>query len=226
MNFYTLLRKGESHPVYCEDFAVTYQDETQCVLAVFDGCSSGKESMFASSLLGKIVRKNAHYKTLEGILQHTFEDLQKAKKNLKLHEEELLATVLIALYHKETAECELIAIGDGYLLVNDEITEIDQCNTPDYLAYYLQDDFEYWWSLQKNILKVKNPKRIGVSTDGIGSFKSNQADLPADFNPINYLFFDDQWTNLPTMLYRKANVLDKKHGFLPYDDLGVALLIL
>ncbi len=225
MNLYTLLRKGESHPVYCEDFAITHEDEAQCVVAVFDGCSSGTESHFASALLGKIIRKNASHRGLKNIFKHAFQDLKDAVATLALEEEEVLATALVACYDKQKQTCEILVVGDGFVLLNEEWIEIDQQNTPDYWGYYVKDTFEAWWKRQKNVYTIQNPTRVVVSTDGIDTFKSFQTDLPADFNPVQYLLFDDQWKHLPNMLYRKCTVLDKKYGFLPYDDIGIVMMI-
>ena len=59
MKIYTHLSSGKYHPVYGEDF-LYYQllRKKFLVGAVMDGCSSGKESYFASSLYGKSLRKS------------------------------------------------------------------------------------------------------------------------------------------------------------------------
>jgi hypothetical protein len=223
MKTYSLLRKGEAHPVYCEDFLWTFENETQAVGAVFDGCSGGKESHFASALIGKTLRNYATLPTLKAMVKATFQDLKKIVKLLNLDaEDELLATVLLALYDKDTQKCEILVIGDGFVLIDDKLHEIDQNNQPDYLGYHLEDDFEIWWSTQR-IYRVEKPQKIAISTDGIDTFRTNKIDLPEDFNPINFLLFDSQWVNLPTMLHRKANILHTQYGYLPYDDIGVVL---
>ncbi len=226
MNTYQLVQKGESHPVYCEDFVMVHEATEKTTFAVLDGCSGGKESHFASALIGKLLRKNASDGTLKGILQKTFLDLQEIQKTMHLQEEELLATVLLGVYDKKTQYCEIIAIGDGYVLINNKLHEIDQQNTPDYWAYYLQDDFEKWWGRQV-IYTAQSPKRIAISTDGIDTFKSHKSkeDLPIDFNPVNFLLFDTQWANLPTMLTRKFKILHTQYGYQPFDDIGLILMM-
>jgi hypothetical protein len=219
---YTLLRKGESHTVYCEDFAITYEDNQKIVFAVLDGCSSGKESMFASALIGKVLRKNALQSSLKEIMRHTFADLKQTKKMLALTEDELLATVLLAMYDKQSENAEIIVVGDGFVLIDDRLEEIDQQNTPDYWGYYLEGEFEDWWRKQ-TIFKAEKPKRLAVSTDGIDTFRTHKMDLPADFMPKDFLLLHEQWANLPTMLTRKCNVLQTQYGYLPYDDVGVVM---
>jgi hypothetical protein len=157
-------------------------------------------------------------------MQHTFADLQQIQQSMGLEEEELLATVLLAVYDKPSNTCDIIAVGDGFVLINEELHEIDQQNTPDYWAYYLQDDFEKWWKNQK-IYHAQNPNRIAISTDGLGTFKTNKTDLPADFNPIDFLLFDTQWANLPTMLVRKFKILHTQYGYQPFDDIGLILMM-
>jgi len=223
MNTYLLLRKGESHPVYCEDFAMMHETPETLVFAVLDGCSSGTESHFASALIGKLLRKNAGLKDLKSIMQQTFIDLQEANKLLNLNDTELLATVLLGVYDKQTKYCEIIAVGDGFVLINDKLHEIDQQNMPDYWAYHLRGDFEHWWKKQ-TLYKVQNPQKIAISTDGLDTFKTNKMDLPADFDYVRFLLFDAQWANLPTMLARKFAVLHTQYGYKPFDDVGLILI--
>jgi hypothetical protein len=60
MKIYPLLRKGEMHPVFCEDFLVNLDiDHYFYMGAVLDGCSPATDSHFASTLLGKILKKIA-----------------------------------------------------------------------------------------------------------------------------------------------------------------------
>ena len=224
MNTYLLVKKGESHPIYCEDFVMKHETNEKIIFAVLDGCSSGIDSHFASALIGKTIRKNMLHGGLKEIMRHTFSDLKQMQVHLRLDEDELLATVLLGIYEKDTEKCEILAVGDGYVLLDDQLHEIDQHNMPDYLGYYLLDDFESWWQRQQ-IYRATHPQRIAISTDGIDTFRTYKTDLPENFHPIQYLLFDDQWKALPTMLARKANVLHSQYGYLPADDIGLVLMI-
>lgn len=60
MKIYSALKIGEFHPVFCEDFNVVEKlSENWMLIAVMDGCSSGKDSHFASALFGEIIKKIA-----------------------------------------------------------------------------------------------------------------------------------------------------------------------
>ena len=64
------------------------------------------------------------------------------------------------------------------------------------------------WSHNKNAAKNK-ARNIGSD------------DNPADFNPIEFLLLDDSLENTQNMLTRKVNILQKKYGYLPADDLSI-----
>jgi len=66
MKIYSTLNIGEFHTNYCEDFLIDTQIATdQKLVAVLDGCTMGTESVFASILFGKILRKIAKKKFYE-----------------------------------------------------------------------------------------------------------------------------------------------------------------
>ena len=60
MKFYELSHIGEFHVNHNEDFLVLEEaGSTRKLIAVMDGCSSGTDSYFASTLIGKLLRKIA-----------------------------------------------------------------------------------------------------------------------------------------------------------------------
>jgi len=60
MNVYSVLQIGEFHTNHCEDFLVIEPiTANEFLIAVLDGCTMGKESVFASMLYGKTLRKIA-----------------------------------------------------------------------------------------------------------------------------------------------------------------------
>jgi len=62
MKIYSTLTIGEFHTNYCEDFLVIEQiTNSEKLIAVLDGCTMGTESVFASMLYGKILRKIAKH---------------------------------------------------------------------------------------------------------------------------------------------------------------------
>jgi hypothetical protein len=188
VNSYTVRRRGENHPLYSEDFLYLHETDQFIYGAVFDGCSSGTDAHFSSSLLGKCLKKVLVFNTSpqlgDGSLrQHTYNVLHQVFSNLlfvistlKLSWEELLSTFLLVVYSKEKDEAIIIIMGDGVVAINSEIFIIDQNNAPDYPIYFLNqlqaDDFSSWIEKIATIYHASNPQNIAISTDGILSFRA------------------------------------------------------
>ncbi|MBL0742431.1 protein phosphatase 2C domain-containing protein [Chryseolinea lacunae] len=113
MKVYTTLHMGQHHINHCEDYLMIAEIGTNKFLyAVMDGCSTGTDSYFASTLIGKILRKIAkenYFKdfvekekrnsaqVLKIALKELFEALRDAKVRLQLAREEMLSTLVIAV---------------------------------------------------------------------------------------------------------------------------------
>ena len=238
MKIYSVVRKGELHPVYCEDFLIsTYVGESYYLGAVLDGCSSGEDSHFASALMGKLLKKigkdlsqeatplfetpmNAE-KIAESVLKKLFWELRDARKHLGLTNTEMLSTLILLVYDATSKQAFVIAIGDGMIAIDGKVHEIDQDNMPDYMAYHLNHSFDQWHQKQEHIFKIENPTEISISTDGIDTFRTHKTDNPADFDPIQFLLLDNMLENTQNMLTRKINILQKKYGYLPADDISI-----
>lgn len=242
MHIRNFLQKGEFHPVFCEDFLFhTQLDNKHYVAAVMDGCTSGRDSHFASSLTGKILKKvikELGYREFAGdippfqnwqlgdlgklILQELWEDFRKLKGQLHLEELELLSTLNLALVRPEEANAWNIIIGDGFMLADNTLHEIDQENKPDYLAYHLAEDFEAWYASLKNIHSFSDIRRLSIATDGLGSFEKLLKEKP-DFpdSVEKYLLWSSDYSDSPKALERKLDRLKVEFGLLATDDLGV-----
>lgn len=240
MTIYTLIKKGEMHPVFCEDFIYeTAIGNSYHLFAVMDGCSSGKDSHFASVLFGKAlakVSKEFSYSIWEKqeekfvavedisqqILKRVFEELKSVQANLGLQYLELLSTLILAVYHQREDKIFVISLGDGFVVLNEKVIEIDQNNMPDYLAYHLEEDFEEWFAQQKNIFILENPKNIAIATDGINTFINKHNSPPTQaIDTTIFLLVNDELKQIKNMLNRKFNILDRKYNLLPADDLGI-----
>ncbi|KPH12811.1 hypothetical protein [Chryseobacterium sp. ERMR1:04] len=119
MNLYSTLQIGDYHINHCEDFLITKNIGNDKILcAVMDGCSTAMDSHFASTLIGKVLRKIAieiGYKELyesnnnltdidaelKSIVKDVFKELISLKNQLMLDEKELLSTLTILLYNKK-----------------------------------------------------------------------------------------------------------------------------
>lgn len=95
MTRYEITQIGEHHTNYCEDYVLTASlGEDKILCAVMDGCTMVTESNFASTLIGKILRKIAKeisYKSFvdkketpnEELLKKVVEQLFNELRNLK-----------------------------------------------------------------------------------------------------------------------------------------------
>jgi len=239
MKIYSVVKKGELHPVYCEDFLVsTYVGECYYLGAVLDGCSSGEDSHFASALMGKLLKKigkdisqqerllfenpplSAEDIAIK-MLKKMFWELRDARKHLGLTNVEILSTLILMVYDENQKQAFIIAIGDGMVAIDGKVTEIDQDNMPDYMAYHLNHSFDQWFQKQEHIYRVNNPQEISIATDGVDTFRSHKTDNPADFNPVDFLLLDNSLDTTQNMLTRKTNILHKKYGYLPADDISI-----
>jgi serine/threonine protein phosphatase PrpC len=161
VEIYTLLKIGESHENFCEDFLVNEElMNKRLLLAVMDGCTMGKESSFASTLVGKILRKIVKERfflqqsesTLiseqKAILKSLFENLITTKNTLLLETEEMLTTLVLMIVDAQRLDGEIIVIGDGCVGLNGEVIDFEQDNKPDYLGYHFGENFEDWFNNQ------------------------------------------------------------------------------
>ncbi len=181
----TFTRIGTHHVNQCED-AVGYFDigENRSILVVSDGCSMGNYSHFAAELTIKSIKaiaKEEFYKeyvsskklSLTELLRLTLQKLIdkyiKIKSFLNLETYDLLATVGLAIV--DTAENEAIftVVGDGLVVIDDQLIEFDNDNAPDYLAYHLADEFAAWHS-KLHVQSESVNHYIALSTDGIYTF--------------------------------------------------------
>lgn len=249
MKVHSVIRKGEDHPVFCEDFLSTYNYGRYFVGAVFDGCSGGKDSHFASSLFGKvfnkIFQKGNNY--LDGLtiedkakdfvrvfVSHLFE----VKAILQLEENDMLATFVVIIYDKFKEEAITLVVGDGIIHCDGEIFEFKNerfknthptqyVDMPDYISYDLVNlgfdkaYFHDWYENHVRIKKFEKPKDISISTDGILTFKKSEEEVDA----INFLLTDDTWTDNKIMMSKKVNILKSKYKTVHKDDISIIRLI-
>ncbi len=237
MQIYSLLKIGSFHTNFCEDFLFHFHFNDQYhIAAVLDGCSMGKDSHFASALLTKILRKNAlalSYQDLRKplnvtekelahlLLKYCWKDFQYFKNMLLLDTHELLTTLILWVVDKKQKSAFIIIVGDGSMVVNESIMLIDQDNKPDYLAYYLDKDFESWWSQQTTLFEVNNLRNIAIATDGIETFMNQEKSFDLAIDPISYLLVHDDFGENADMLHRKYTWIQEHLQAEPTDDLAV-----
>lgn len=243
----TLLRRGTDHKNYAEDSLAYKEMDNFLYACVFDGCSKGIESHFASTLFAKAFRDTIQ--ELRPIFDNSTTSLEsnakmlifqisrkvfEVKKTLGLDIIELLSTIVLCVIDKNTNNCYIAAFGDGYYRVdeiesfikNTKFADQEQSeNKPDYLAYDLDmiqnySDFELWYSKKTECHLFENISDVTISSDGMDTFACFK---PCDekINPIDFLVKDDMWFEKEIMLDKKYNILQSKYCLLNKDDLGV-----
>lgn len=242
MKTYTLLRRGNQHKDFCEDFVMTFPLQAHWIGVVADGCSSGKASHFASSLACKIIRQilAQHSEVFtqkvdlevigKKILLLFMENLAKAQTFWAIPEDELLTTLLLSIHEYESKETFIGVLGDGVVVCDEHIHIYDHDNAPDYPAQHLSDPHTWKSYCESQVLLKKNLQNLAISTDGILQFRPYKTVVTHDtetlsVDPVDFLLNNDFLAQNPNMLSRKANILDTQYGLLPMDDLGIVRII-
>jgi hypothetical protein len=245
MKIYQLNKTGKLHETHTEDYVLAVKVSNDwTIAAVFDGCSSGQESFFASALCGKILRKSCKMLPLlreirpefnlqkidasfigRFILNQVFDDLKKAHRLLGTEPTEILSTIILLVYNRTSKSAWINISGDGFIIHNKNIEEIDQNNIPDYMAYHLDITFDQWINEFSKTFSFEDQRDISISTDGISKFYSNTEKRQRHIDPVHFLLIDNTWEDSYDMLEIKFIVLKNEYGLLPYDDLGMIRII-
>jgi len=247
MRVQTIIRKGKDHPVFCEDFLAIENHGRYFIGAVFDGCSGGNESHFASSLLGKIFKQVLNEEPLSGdsiedkakdFVKKLVQKLFDIKTILELQDNDLLSTLIMLMYDKVHGEALVISVGDGIIHCDGKYTVLENKrfksthpdiykNMPDYIAYDIvelgldRSYFDIWFDNHIVLTKYIDPKDISISTDGIFTFSTPSEEV----DTIYFLMEDDKWIGHKIMLSKKVNILRTKYKSVHRDDLSIIRLI-
>jgi len=245
MNIYNHLSSGKYHVTNGEDYLYhQYINEKYLIAAVMDGCSSGKESFFASAAYGKSLRKSCRMlpnmkeiisvfdllsmeKEAIGtfILQQLYTDIKKLKKLFFLNIEEILSTLTLMVFDLNNNSAWVNMSGDGIIYCNGELHEIDQKNMPDYLGYHLDKPFEVWYQDHTECKEYSNITDISISTDGINKLVQKTPGEGEEIDPIDYFLGQKPNIYSEKFLDEAYQYLTKSIGYIPYDDMGIIRLI-
>lgn len=231
---------GTFHTDHNEDFQIINEiGEGVILIAVMDGCSMGKESHFASILIGKTLRKIAKelsFKNfaekrkldlkalLKDVLGMLFGDLRIWKSKLMLERDEFLSTLLLGIVDVKGQQAELLAIGDGLICCDGKLFEFEQDNKPDYIGYHLSEDFESWFQTQTQKLSFTNFEDLSISTDGIFTFKKadfQESEEISEAEIVQLLLIDSEGLPSANLLKLKLKDLENQYGLKPSDDLSI-----
>lgn len=239
MKIYSLLQIGEFHTNNCEDFLIIEQIAThQKVIAVFDGCTMGTESVFAAILYGKCLRKiskNSFYldfiqpqdiglkERLKSIVNQLFTELQSIKNKLGLNTHELLSTLVIGIIDEKNLTAEFLTIGDGLICHDGQLIEYEQGDKPNYLGYHLGKEFQDWFSSLNQTYSINKFRDLSISTDGIFTFKNLEKSgiQKPEREIVNYLLIDTEYMQFDNCLTRKLRFLNKQLNHSVTDDLAI-----
>ena len=244
MKIYSAIQIGYYHQNNCEDHLyIGEYGKNKILCAVMDGCTTAMESHFASTLVGKILKKicvEKGYKefieqdskslnieeNLKLILKDLLNELKIVKNQLMIDSKELLTTLIILLFDKNKENGIVLAIGDGFVNINGEITEFEQDNKPDYLGFHLSEDFDTFYNNQKQKIEFNKITDLSISTDGIFTFeKLAPRKSQEEINVIEYL--TNEFTNYEKdeMLNLKLKTLENEFGLKPTDDFSMIRII-
>jgi serine/threonine protein phosphatase PrpC len=239
MHIDTVLQRGYFHAKHCEDALVTESlANDRRLLAVMDGCSMGKEAVFASLLIVKLLRKIAkeeRYKDfvqpstttlkeqLKTVLKELFLGLNDMKRMLDLDKYELLSTLVIGVVCEKQQEAEVLVVGDGVVCVNTDVYDFEQDNAPDYLGYHLDESFDTWYAAQQQRVSCNQLEQLLLATDGVHAFKNlrEPADQENSDTVIAALCATDRMEGSFVKLARLVNNLEKANAWKATDDLAV-----
>lgn len=212
---------GSHHTNHNEDALVTADlTDQHHLLAVMDGCSTGTDSHFASTLIGKTLRKIARHNNLRtfaerrlptteelltSVMESLFQELNQLRASLDLDQDELLSTLVLAVVRGNEPQAEIIVVGDGVVACDGEIMEFDQDNKPDYLGYHLRDAFSRWWPRQTQRISCADFLDLAIATDGILSFRPFSPDpyRPVTADEITEFLLTNRDDGPPETLYRR-----------------------
>lgn len=244
MNIYSALQIGSFHSNHCEDFTtISELDSGKKLIAVMDGCTMGDNSVFASILVGKILKnisKKYYYqhfrdawrdhdlKTyLKEILRELVTELKQVKNQLGLETSELLTTLVIGIIDENTCDAELVVIGDGLICADGQYTEFEQDDKPDYLAYHLSKNFESWFNEQEQFLSVRAFSDLAICTDGIYTFKNfgNSKNQKDEETFKTFLLKDIEGFEQENFLTNKLLFIHDEWKHSPSDDLALIRII-
>lgn len=244
MKIYTHLQIGHFHPTFCEDFLFhTDINQDFYLAAVMDGCSTAKDSHFASVLFAKLLAKIVRFlpyqdllnqsidlenieikKLMEYLLKQFFKELETTKNALLLDTEELLSTLILLLYKKDERETYIVVLGDGIVVIDGEIFELDQDNRPAYPAFFLGQSQDLL-TLKATTFYRKNVQDVSIATDGLSSFLHTRAlKYSFEIDPISYLLVENDFLNQENMLHKKCLLLENTFDLSASDDLGIIRL--
>jgi hypothetical protein len=129
------------------------------------------------------------------------------------------------IYNIEDNSAWINASGDGVIVCNGEVNEIDQHNMPDYLAYHLDLKFEDWYNSHTQKNEFSDNYDTSISTDGISKLKPNTSKVK-QIDTIE-LFLKQKPVNPPShLLSNLYSDLIENQNQIAFDHMSIIRIIL
>lgn len=182
-----LITKGRLHNLHCEDDYLVYQNEKFILAAVFDGCSSGIDSHFASTMHKYKMREicalmdeiTSVYSS--SVMEDILRELNRKIWSLTYEvNREMLSTVVFTLIDKQNAKYYICVAGDGcYERTLDGTKDFQSVHDANgnavwYLSTVKPADFNDYYNnyCSKTFGLLSDGDEICISSDGLESFVS------------------------------------------------------
>lgn len=196
----SIVKRGDSHKLACQDSVFKHETDDYLITAVFDGCSEIEDSHFASNLLKKTFKNEVEKKIKEiyfitddrildideapdnidffskSILNSFFKKLDLIRIELNLTPNDFASTCIFLFYHKISEKGIIYAFGDGYISINENEIIIDHSNKPKYITLFWKDlvndlkKLNVFLESYEQIWRFSKIENLIISTDGILSF--------------------------------------------------------
>jgi len=201
----------------CEDAVFVKETDTIIYGGVFDGCSTGIKSYWASQTLAYAFSVHPEIVS-DNTLYQVYHELRAIKTRLHLDHMNFLSTCILFQFDKKLKQLSIRVFGDGFYYINHVEYEIEQDNKPDYLGYYLDNVKAFGEYINKYPAKTYyDVKNFKICSDGIKSIEISQFVEQDGTDPIAILFHSPTSSNY---LQRMWNILKRKH-FTIADDLSI-----
>lgn len=218
-----LITRGDGK-LRCEDEIFHTQYNNFSICALFDGCSSGKDSHYASThhklLLKDAIENEILWENVEdisrGILNFIYEELYNLPYERGV---EMLSTIILLIVNEVTEEYFIVFAGDGVTSIDGKVINVHDANGDS--VWYLSNVYNpydinclgfneafsnYYTSLKK--ISGKGFNTISISTDGIDTFKNKYGTVLKE-EAREFFFNNDKFDNLDNQLKRLYNIFIK-----------------
>lgn len=201
----------------CEDSYFLKENDDKIYGGVFDGCSSGINSAWASQTFAYLFSKYedpcSNFSVHSAVMEMTL-----LSRLLQLKTEQLWSTCILFEFNKSTRELLVRLFGDGFYFINDLEYVVDENDRVDYISnHFGPGGGLHDYLLARPMLSYKDVSSFRICSDGIKSLKRSQFFAETTINPMELLMHPPTGGNYLT---RQWNII-KKNNFVNNDDITI-----